>query len=350
MEDISLKYKTKQTFDVDFLKKLNSLLLVLHICFMIIFFLAKYTILGCVNILSVLYYLFYLKYSNNYRIYVYYTIVEVVLHASAVALLMGWDYGFQYYLFALVPIFFYVSHFGKESSAKRMNPMYQSLLLGIMGIVLKTLTHFIKPIYVTNSPWLVLIIVNFNIIVSVSFLIFFVREYRNVVKKHESIIRSIAQTDQLTQLNNRNKITEIIDEDLSDNGMAIGLAIIDIDDFKMVNDTYGHLVGDYVLVKLAKDLASISSDRIITSRWGGEEFLVFARKGIGYNEFKGILSDLVNRISINAIIYNEERIATSISVGLTKHNRNDDLDSMINRADQYLYKCKSNGKNQLLGD
>lgn len=351
MENVSLNYKTKQTFDIEFLKKFNFLLLLLHICFMVIFFLVNYTILGFVNIFSVLYYLFFLKYSKNYRTFVYYTIVEVVIHACAVAVLMGWDYGFQYYLFALVPIFFYISHFGEESLAKRRNPLYQSLFLGVVCILLRTITYVVEPIYFSSAAWVVIVIVDFNIIVSVSFLIYFVREYRNVVKKHESIIRSIAQTDQLTKLNNRNKISEIIDDILSNHiDEMVGLAIIDIDDFKVVNDTYGHLVGDYVLVNIAKELRSIDSNSIMTSRWGGEEFLVFARQGIDYDEFKTILSDLVKCVSSNKIVYNEDHISTSISVGLTRYKTGDYLDSMISRADHYLYKCKANGKNQLLGD
>jgi diguanylate cyclase (GGDEF)-like protein len=103
-------------------------------------------------------------------------------------------------------------------------------------------------------------------------------------------------------------------------------------------------------VKIARMIKNISDEQVIVSRWGGEEFLVFAYGEKNYDVLKDSLIDLVNGISGFGFSYKEVIINTTVSIGLTEYQKDDSIDDMVLRADNYLYQAKDNGKNQLLGD
>ena len=133
--------------------------------------------------------------------------------------------------------------------------------------------------------------------------------------------------------------------------MPISLAIIDLDHFKLVNDTYGHQAGDECLKAVGKVLKEFSNrPGDICARYGGEEFaLVYG--GTSLDQAKILVSDLLNHIrSLN--IPNEKSATLStltVSIGLTtmypsKENNESDL---IKKSDKLLYAAKENGRNQL---
>jgi len=160
----------------------------------------------------------------------------------------------------------------------------------------------------------------------------------------------LANTDQLTKVYNRRFL-----EDFSNRYMKIvkrehntlSLLLIDIDDFKTVNDTYGHDVGDRVIKLLVKRLKTSVRDNDIIVRLGGDEFLVLLpstplenAKKVG----KKIL-DVVN--SLNE--FENDELRFTITIGSSEYKKSDlHINEMINRADNALYKAKKLGKNQVI--
>lgn len=151
-------------------------------------------------------------------------------------------------------------------------------------------------------------------------------------------LRRTAVTDYLTKLYLRNYLNEKVEKhrSISDGGAFI---LFDIDDFKLVNDTYGHTIGDKVLIQIADVIrANIQKDDI-AARWGGEEFAVYLPN-----------SDLEHALEIADNIRRETIINTnpqvSLSMGVTTWSVNEDnMEKMFIRADQALYDAKSKGKN-----
>ncbi len=123
--------------------------------------------------------------------------------------------------------------------------------------------------------------------------------------------------------------------------------MIDADDFKKVNDTFGHLAGDKVLVLLAKlfKLSIREYDRAY--RYGGEEFLIIFNRA-EKDDAKKVAERIMDTVRNNKLIYKGQIIRITLSMGLTSHQKGDTLVSMIERADAAVYQAKHEGKDRLV--
>lgn len=149
-----------------------------------------------------------------------------------------------------------------------------------------------------------------------------------------------ANTDGLTGLYNRRKVSALYDSYM-ESKREIGLIIMDIDYFKDINDTYGHQVGDDILIALS-DLFTDKLGLLDISRWGGEEFLLLCPdKGLDESY------ECAERIrqTIETTNFSND-IHITVSIGVTTNNRTDSIIDSIRRADNALYTSKANGRNQ----
>jgi diguanylate cyclase (GGDEF)-like protein len=168
-----------------------------------------------------------------------------------------------------------------------------------------------------------------------------------IKKQKEELIKKVNH-DLLTGLYNRNKFEEIFAYELAQvkrYNNSLSLAIVDIDHFKRFNDNYGHLVGDEVLKLLSKTLNECTRGSDMVARWGGEEFVMLFSK-TSYEDALALLQKC--RALIEALNYKNFGTITA-SFGLTTYKDGDTLKSMLNRADNALYKAKASGRNQVLG-
>lgn len=157
------------------------------------------------------------------------------------------------------------------------------------------------------------------------------------------------EIDELTGLANRKHILAILEKALLDSQRqhsALWVMMMDLDWFKKVNDTYGHLVGDKVLREVAARIQSALRDSDSVGRYGGEEFLVVLRNQ-PLATAQQIAERIREQITTRPIHTSNLEIPMTISVGLTCARRQDDVSSLIARADLALYKAKNAGRNQV---
>ncbi|MDH3352840.1 MAG: GGDEF domain-containing protein [Nanoarchaeota archaeon] len=121
------------------------------------------------------------------------------------------------------------------------------------------------------------------------------------------------------------------------------LAMIDIDFFKKFNDTYGHLVGDEILIELTKNLAMHLRKYDILARFGGEEFLVLLPETTAHRA-RQIAERLRKGLWKNDKL---KKYKVTISIGVTEYKARDNMERMIKRADKALYISKENGRNRV---
>lgn len=169
------------------------------------------------------------------------------------------------------------------------------------------------------------------------------RSYKEVFSTHEQLTQ-LAVTDKLTGLYNRTKLDELLKDEIIRNERfhhKFGLAIMDIDHFKDINDTYGHQVGDTILIEIGKLITNEirSTDKVI--RWGGEEFIIIYVE-TDEQEVIELVEQL--RLKIEQHLFSMSNEIT-VSLGLTLYNNGDTIDSIIKRADIALYIAKNNGRN-----
>lgn len=166
---------------------------------------------------------------------------------------------------------------------------------------------------------------------------------KEVLKKQNESLLQIANYDSLTGLYNRTYLKKTASQLCLENCC---LAIGDIDDFKRINDTYGHLCGDAILKQLAEHMRTRLDPAIFICRWGGEEF-VFLFHDIREQDALQQLQDFCHWMNHTEFQYGEQNIPVTMTFGICCHQRLS-LDELINKADQLLYQGKQKGKHTVV--
>lgn len=177
---------------------------------------------------------------------------------------------------------------------------------------------------------------------------FFCRIMQNVERlENIATIRRVSNSDYLTGLPNRRHFFTRVAANLKVTPKSQSLAIIDIDHFKKVNDTYGHDCGDYTLKELAKLVAEYFTD-YTAARFGGEEFCVYF-SNTDAEKVLQIMEGFRKAIANKVLIFEKQSLSCTVSIGLT-HKSKGGINAMIRLADQHLYIAKNNGRNQVVND
>ena len=156
--------------------------------------------------------------------------------------------------------------------------------------------------------------------------------------------------DALTKLGNRAAFDEYFTKAIvryHHQPFDLALVVIDIDDFKYINDTFGHTAGDKTLQVIANTIQKKVSDDAFVARYGGEEFVV-----IYSSKKEKALTDELNLLNKNIahlpFKFKNDKVSITLSIGFTHITQNDNIHTAFERADQAMYKAKSQGKNQVI--
>jgi len=164
-----------------------------------------------------------------------------------------------------------------------------------------------------------------------------------------------AELDSLTEIANRRGFDRAIKEWTvlaAKSKQPFSIAMVDIDDFKKINDTFGHQVGDRVLLCLAQRLVEDAGDNQFVARVGGEEFAVLYRSTTmesAVDRMTGTVKRVGGLDYVFRVDGEEQRLRFTISAGVTEVNAGENVDDTIKRADRALYEAKRAGKNRAIG-
>lgn len=169
-------------------------------------------------------------------------------------------------------------------------------------------------------------------------------------KNRETLLKNQAIRDPLTALYNRRYFEDEVNKRILEakaQGQPYTVLMLDADHFKKVNDTYGHKVGDKVLIELATTAERALRDNDIVARYGGEEFVVFL-PGIHAEQGK-VVADRLRESLSKQVVYSDakEPVTFSVSIGVSSSDISDNVDTLIKTADEALYKAKQNGRNRV---
>lgn len=156
-----------------------------------------------------------------------------------------------------------------------------------------------------------------------------------------------ASTDHLTKIINRMKFNILLEQKIKEDKrtkVPMSIVFFDIDYFKQVNDTYGHTIGDEVLVTFSKIISENIREEDIFSRWGGEEFIAIFDNCDTQNVL--LRAERLREIIANTLFSMNQHITCSI--GVTEFIETDDSDTIILRVDRALYQAKENGRNRVV--
>lgn len=182
----------------------------------------------------------------------------------------------------------------------------------------------------------------------VTFIILFI--FVKMINRHNLNLERLANNDMLTDLPNRRIFSEKIKYLLLLNereSLGISFLFFDIDDFKKVNDGFGHDIGDAVLVRIAQIIRDNVRESDIYARWGGEEFIVaFVNSSLSDSEV--IANKLRVSIENDRELFSLVKYKITASFGVTQVEKKDTLQTLLKRVDNYLYKAKEKGKNRVV--
>ena len=166
-------------------------------------------------------------------------------------------------------------------------------------------------------------------------------------REHDRV-KELSLRDSLTGLYNRRVLKEILHlEENKRKPSPLSILILDVDDFKVINDTFGHLAGDQVLSGIGKLLMDNSRKENIVARYGGEEFAILLTN-TGLDTALQVAERLRSKLGEQEFIFSGRKVRLSVSIGVA-HNEGDMAfqESLMSRADQALYQAKRSGKNRV---
>ena len=331
----------------------------IHFIFTLVFFQIEQHFLFCYNVCVVLFYLsmvVLMEFSSRYTLIFFSTYVEVMLHSTLASLIMGFNWGFMYYTIGLIPTVFYLTYtlpyFKKGIAA----PSVASLIIVVCYFTVYALTGgrsgtyppeyeiIASRMFVFNNLIAFIVILMISVLYAVE-----IRFMQRNLENKNRVLEIEANHDALTGLLNRRSMNNILRkaaENYESGGDGFCVLMTDIDDFKNVNDTYGHAKGDDVIVNIARILKNDIRDGDIACRFGGEEMLVLIKGDMekAISVAKKICSD-----TRKSVIEDEKDIIkVTITIGAAEFKKGDTVRSIIETADKRLYQGKKAGKDRVI--
>ncbi len=332
---------------------------IVHLWFLFVFFMIDVQVLGFINIFSVLLYILGSIFSVSKRtgqmrygwMIAFYA--EIMIHTVTCMLLIGVDADFYLYALVILPISIYVLFF---SCSFRVflgtSVIFIICTLVMVGGALIVVNYFETypyfPLSYNDIHILRILNMSFAALMLVVFSMLFTLEVYSLLKKLREANRTLEYTathDALTGLYNRHSIKPVF-EKLRDSDTSFGVALGDVDDFKRINDTYGHDCGDAALKTISEILLNGASEGDFVCRWGGEEMLLIL---CGNREEALERLSAINESIRSADVQHEDKtVGFTMTFGFAHHSEADTLDLLISMVDKRLYHGKQNGKNVII--
>jgi len=173
-------------------------------------------------------------------------------------------------------------------------------------------------------------------------------EMANCIELDINKLQEMATTDELVGISNRRALITSLKFEMERShryGSSLSLLIMDVDNFKSFNDTYGHLIGDEVLKLICNVSQTALRDNDLMGRLGGEEF-AFLLPETNIDSAIIVAERIRSAVEHSSLIYDSEKLHITVSIGATQLVKDDAIDTFQKRADMAMYKSKENGRNQ----
>ncbi len=332
---------------------------VVHLWFLIEFQFIGVEELAVVNIFSVLLYILGSFFSVNKQTGTMYYgwmlafFSEIMIHTVLCMLLIGLDADFYLYLLVILPISVYVLYF-----SCRINVFIKTICVFILismtvgsgsVMLVNSLECFpMFPLSYDDIDSLRMINMVAAAVMLVAFSLLFALEVHVLVRNlgdANKKLEYIATRDKLTGLYNRHSIKSMYEE-LEKSERSFCVVLGDVDDFKKINDTYGHDCGDVALKTIADIISGGIAEGDIACRWGGEELLLVL---CGSREEAFARLESINEAIRSAEIRHGESVVTlTMTFGFAHKTEAEGLDALVSLVDKRLYYGKRNGKNTII--
>lgn len=333
----------------------NFLYVFFHLAYLIFFVVLKYAynintdLMIYAGIFSVSFFLllYLLLDFKKLNIYVLACGLEILIFMTYSTFICGFGAGFHLCLLGLIVLAYFTGYYSSKKT-RVIRPVHWALFIGGLYIFLYIWCGKNEPVIALPELTTQLLFIA-HLVVVISFISTFLTVFVNYAGRLEKKIIRESKTDNLTHIGNRKALEDFFAGlDLENEEYA--LSLFDIDDFKHVNDEFGHLCGDYIL----KEISSIAlytkarSDFVI--RFGGEEFVMISQITSSYEDTVKKIDELRERIAKHKYIFEGQKHVVTVTIGMSKYQKGMNLYDWIMLADKNLYIGKQSGKNKVVSE
>lgn len=280
--------------------------------------------------------------SENLRISFAY--FEIIIFSALTELISGGHFGTLTFVIGMVAVIFFMLPY-----SNRKKHIYQ-LIGAALAVAISLISVFNYSLY----PELMDLVLHhssfvkvLNLIITLFSLFYLTNLYLVELRTTREKLDYNSNHDVLTGLYNRRFFEGIMKRSKEEKETSYSVAMLDVDDFKKINDTYGHETGDRVLAAVSKCIEASLPENAVAVRWGGEEFVIYLPQ-VDNDRAMEILDVFRTKLSEQVIYHRGTRVSITATIGLCTGESIADYEEYIRQADEKLYWGKQHGKNQIV--
>ncbi|SFV03724.1 GGDEF domain-containing protein [Butyrivibrio sp. INlla21] len=343
-------YETSEGYE-----KLLILYFTMHLLLEVVYVYAGCMPMIYANIGSVIFYfaLFFVNKTDHKKLVAWCIMWEIFLHAIVATVFMGYGCGFFFWIIALFSMIFVPFYIPTDTPFLKGCALVYEITNVLAFVLLKLFSdYYLLPSKYVASTGCATLLYILNAFIAISIVVGHIIISSHSMDSYNAQLKKMNETDYLTGLYNRKYMIGLFNKELDrmDAGESgdISIAILDIDFFKKINDTYGHNAGDEILIDLANIFRFEGEGKYTVARWGGEEFAILGSYELSYDAFCEELKNLNKKIASTGFIADNNELTVTVSIGAAHYEPGMTIVDIVKRADDRLYEAKETGRNKVI--
>ncbi len=296
------------------------------------------------NAISSAIYVIFLTFFKNENLRISFAYFEIIFFSAMTELISGGHFGTLTFVIGMVAVIFFMLPY-----SNRKKHIYQ-LIGAALAVAISLISVFNYSLY----PELMDLVLHhssfvkvLNLTITLFSLFYLTNLYLVELRTTREKLDYSSNHDMLTGLYNRRFFESIMKRSKDEKEASFSVAMLDVDDFKKINDTYGHETGDRVLAAVSKCIEACLPQDAVAVRWGGEEFVLYLPQ-VENSRALEVLETFRKKLSEQEIYHKGIRVAITATIGLCTGESIADYEEYLRQADEKLYWGKKHGKNQIV--
>ena len=318
--------------------------LCIHVFNAFIFWVFELYPLVILNAVSSVLYVVFLTLFKNENLRISFAYFEIILFSAMSELISGGHFGYLYFVIGMVAVIFFMLPY-----SNRKKHVYQLIGAGFavaIGLI-SVYDYFLYPELMNKVLLYKPFEKSMNLVITLFSLFYLSNLYLVELRTTQEKLDYNSNHDMLTGLYNRRFFESIMKRSKEEKETSFSVAMLDVDDFKKINDTYGHETGDKVLALVSRCIDACLPENAVAVRWGGEEFVLYLPQVDNARALE-VLNDFRTRLSEQRLYHKGSRVTITATIGLCTGESIADYEEYLRQADEKLYWGKKHGKNQIV--
>ena len=296
------------------------------------------------NVASSVVYVIFLTLFKNENLRISFAYFEIIGFSAVTELISGGHFGTLNFVIGMVAvIFFMLPYSNRKKHVYQLAGAALAIAISLISIYSYSLYPELMPIVLQHETC----VKSMNLVITLFSLFYLSNLYLIELKTTREKLDYNINHDMLTGLYNRRFFEGIMKRSKEEKETSYSVAMLDVDDFKKINDTYGHETGDKVLAAVSKCIESCLPQNGVAVRWGGEEFVLYLPQMDNAHALE-LLSNFRAKLAEQVVYYKNSKVSITATIGLSTGENIADYEEYIRQADEKLYWGKKHGKNQVV--